>query len=75
VKGMASQADLARHWGLTRSRAWQIVREPGFPEPVACVNGCDVWFVAEVEHWRKHERALFLAREKVARFAPELVRL
>jgi hypothetical protein len=40
--------------------------------PVARVNGCDVWRVAEVEHWREHGRALCLARGKMARFAPEL---
>jgi hypothetical protein len=71
--GLASQADLARRWDLSRSRAWQIVREPGFPDAVAQVNGCDVWLVAEVEHWREHERALCLAREKVRKFAPELL--
>src|SRR4051794_20277117 len=46
AQGIASQADLARRWGLTRSRAWQLVRDPGFPDPAAQVNGCDLWLVA-----------------------------
>lgn len=49
--GLASQADLARRWGLTRQRVHQMIREPGFPAPGGQVNGQPVWFAAVADQW------------------------
>jgi predicted DNA-binding transcriptional regulator AlpA len=48
---LASQADLARRWGLTRQRVHQLVREPAFPSPVARVSGQSVWLAHEADYW------------------------
>lgn len=61
--GIASQADLARRWGVTRQRVWQHSREPGFPRPVAVVNGKPVFVIAEADAWRR-DRTMILARAK-----------
>jgi hypothetical protein len=50
--GIATQAELARHWGVNRARARQLAGEPGFPAPVATIGGSDVWAVGEVDAWR-----------------------
>jgi predicted DNA-binding transcriptional regulator AlpA len=60
VDGVASQADLARRWGLSRQRVHQLVREPAFPAPAGRVSGQPVWFAAEADEWREY-RELFLA--------------
>lgn len=50
--GVASQADLARRWGISRQRVHVLSRTaPGFPEPVAVVNGAPVWVIAECDEW------------------------
>jgi hypothetical protein len=58
--GLASQADLARRWGISRQRVHQLTRETGFPSPAGEVNGQPVWFVAAADQWRKY-RELYLA--------------
>ena len=45
--GLASQADLARRWGLPRQRVHELVRTPDFPRPVGRVNGHPVWLMRE----------------------------
>lgn len=37
--------------GVSKARVHQIVREKGFPEPVARVSGVTVWLAADVEAW------------------------
>lgn len=44
-------AEVAARLGVTRSRAAQIVRERGFPEPAARLTGMDIWETADVEAW------------------------
>lgn len=65
--GVASQADLARIWGISRQRAHVLSRTaPGFPVPVAHVNGAPVWIVAEAkEWWRMREVHRHLARAEL----------
>ena len=45
--GLASQADLARRWGIRRQRVNELVWESGFPAPVGQVNGHPVWLMRE----------------------------
>jgi hypothetical protein len=42
---------------VTRQRAHQVVHAPGFPAPVAQVNGSAVWLAAEADRWRKARKA------------------
>lgn len=51
--GLASPTDLARRWGVSRQRGWQLTREPGFPAPIGRVNGHSVYLVAEADEWRE----------------------
>lgn len=50
-------AEIARRLGVSRSRAAQIVREEGFPEPVAVLTGIVIWEAADVEAWISKHRA------------------
>lgn len=56
--GLASQADLARRWGMSRQRVGILVRQPGFPEPAATVNGQPVWLADEAAIWRQHRELI-----------------
>ena len=44
-------ADLATRWGYTRQGVHQLAARPGFPEPVALVNGgrTRVWLLTDIE--------------------------
>lgn len=44
-------ADLAARWGYTRQGVHQLAARPGFPAPVAAVNGgrIRVWLLANIE--------------------------
>ena len=44
-------ADLAARWSYTRQGIHQLAARPGFPAPVAAVNGgrIRVWLLADVE--------------------------
>ena len=44
-------AEIARRIGVSRSRASQIVRERGFPEPAARLIGIVIWETKDVEAW------------------------
>lgn len=44
-------AEIAHRIGVSRSRAAQIVRERGFPEPAARLIGIIIWETADVEAW------------------------
>jgi hypothetical protein len=45
--GLASQADLARRWGVRRQRVNEFVHSQSFPSPVGEVNGQPVWLMRE----------------------------
>ncbi len=62
--GLASQADLARRWGMTRQRVFQMTREPAFPPPATQINGHAIWLVDEAEHWKRY-RAVHIARARL----------
>lgn len=44
-------AEIALRLRVSRSRASQIVRERGFPEPAAQLIGIVIWETADVEAW------------------------
>ena len=50
--GLVNAADLARAWGLSRTRLTQLQSEPDFPEPVAHVGRHPVWLARDAERWR-----------------------
>jgi hypothetical protein len=56
--GIASQADLAKRWGVSPQRVHQLVHEAGFPRTAGRVNGERVWFAAEADGWRAERRNL-----------------
>ncbi len=52
--GLASQADLARMFGVGSPRVRQMRLEyADFPKPVGSVNGQPVWARDEARAWRK----------------------
>jgi predicted DNA-binding transcriptional regulator AlpA len=36
---------------VSKARVHQIVREKGFPEPIAKVSGTTIWLAKDVEAW------------------------
>ena len=56
MQGLASQADLAKRWGVTPQRVHQLVQEPGFPPTAGRVNGERVWFAGEADESRAERR-------------------
>jgi len=73
VGGLASQADLARRWDITRQRVHQLTHEPDFPEPVAALSQQPVWIAAEADAWFRHREAVQARRASVRKPAPEPV--
>jgi hypothetical protein len=53
-------ADLAARWGYTRQGVHQLAARPGFPAPVATVNGgrIRVWLLADVEAFEQERPEL-----------------
>ena len=53
-------ADLAARWGYTRQGVHQLAGRPGFPAPVAAVNGgrIRVWLLADVEAFEQGQPEL-----------------
>jgi prophage regulatory protein len=49
-------AEIARRLDVSRSRAARIVREKGFPEPVAVLTDTVIWKTADVEAWISQHR-------------------
>lgn len=43
--------EIAERLGLSRSRTNQLVREKGFPDPVAVLKAGMIWEVDDVEAW------------------------
>jgi hypothetical protein len=54
--GLATSAELAKRWGVSRQRGREIVAHPDFPAPVAEVSGRKVYAIAEADDWRAQER-------------------
>lgn len=56
--GLATVTDLARRWGISRSRAHELAKRDDFPSPVATVSDGQVslYAVKEVDEWRGHHR-------------------
>jgi len=52
--GLASQADMARRWGISRQRVHQLVGGLRFPAVVGYVNGQAVWFAGAADQWREY---------------------
>lgn len=50
--GLANQAELARHWGVTRGRVRELAELDDFPEPVDTIGESDVWAIGELDEWR-----------------------
>ena len=52
--------DLAARWGYTRQGIHQLAARPGFPMPVAVVNGgrIRVWLLADVEAFEQERPEL-----------------
>lgn len=44
-------AEIRLRLGVSKARVHQIVREKGFPEPVAKVSGVTIWLTKDVEAW------------------------
>lgn len=51
VGGLVGTVDLRTTLGLSKQSVSRIVREPGFPEPAAHVDGRPVWFGEDVARW------------------------
>jgi len=43
--------EIRERLGVSKARVHQIVREKGFPEPVAKVSGVTIWLARDVEDW------------------------
>ena len=53
-------SDLAARWGYTRQGVHQLAGRPGFPAPIATVNGgrIRVWLLADVEAFEQRRPEL-----------------
>lgn len=54
--GLHTVADLAHRWGVTRARAHEITRQPGFPEPLIYVGKSALYLGDEADAWRAQVR-------------------
>jgi predicted DNA-binding transcriptional regulator AlpA len=50
--GLVSASDLARVWGVSKTRLTVLTHRESFPEPVATVGGRPVWLASEAQQWR-----------------------
>lgn len=49
-------AEIGRLLGVSRQRVQQLVKTPGFPEPVAVLDMGKVWLAKEVRTWTDARR-------------------
>ncbi len=57
---LVGAAELIAVFGVSRKRAYDLSRHPGFPEPVADLTMGKVWDLADVQRWAKERgRTLF----------------
>ena len=50
-RDLMGAAEIARHLGVSRQRVQQLVRQPGFPAPVAVLDMGKVWDATEIRAW------------------------
>ena len=48
---LVGAAELITVFGVSRKRAYDLSRHPGFPEPVADLTMGKVWDLADVQRW------------------------
>lgn len=55
ILALLGVADLATRWGYTRQGVHQLAARPGFPAPVAAVNGgrIRVWLLADIKAYEQ----------------------
>lgn len=53
--GIGGRGDLARRWDVSSSRILQLVRQSGFPAPIAHVNGAAVYSLSAADAWRERQ--------------------
>ena len=52
--GLVTVAELAEHWGISKTVAATKVRAPNFPSPVAVLPDSQrLWLLAECEEWNQ----------------------
>jgi predicted DNA-binding transcriptional regulator AlpA len=55
---LAGLHEVAEMLGVSRQRADQLVRQSGFPKPVAELKGGRIWRVSDIEKWmERHGRS------------------
>jgi predicted DNA-binding transcriptional regulator AlpA len=56
--GVATQADLARRWQISRQHVCELVKDPTFPAPILRLNGTQtaVYAVADCDAWRANRQ-------------------
>jgi predicted DNA-binding transcriptional regulator AlpA len=55
--GIASAADLARRWGITRGAVSELARREDFPVPLPHTGAHRMWAVSEADAWWSRHRA------------------
>ena len=53
---LVGNQEIAAMLGVSKQRASQIIREPGFPKPLDTLARGAVWRQADVERWIKKNR-------------------
>ncbi len=54
--GLIDRVDIAKRYGLSRQRAFQMTANNIFPKPVAEIGGRPVWLTVHVDRYRAHAR-------------------
>ncbi len=57
VGGIASAADLARRWGISRGAMSELARREDFPVPLPHTGAHRMWAVSEADAWWARNRA------------------
>lgn len=57
VGGIASAADLARRWGISRGAVSELTRHEDFPVPLPHTGAHRMWAVSEADAWWARHRA------------------
>lgn len=57
VGGIASAADLARRWGISRGAVSELARREDFPVPLPHTGAHRMWAVSEADAWWERYRA------------------
>lgn len=58
IPGRLGMAQIAKLLGVSRPRAWQLRRQPGFPEPAGRDGGRDYWWREKILRWAAANRGL-----------------